>query len=376
MSAWPGKYVIGLTGNIATGKSVVRKMLEHLGALGLDADGLAHRALARGAPGYKAVIDTFGHWILGPDGQVERPKLGRLVFADADALASLEQIVHPLVGQAVNFLIRRTTHKVVVIEAIKLVESGLGAQCDSIWVTYAPQEVQSKRLIEKRNMLKHEAQMRIASQPSQDAKVAAADVVIRNDGSFEKTWSQVLGSWKELVPKIETSELVPPAPKGAMVVHRARPSEATELAALITRLSDGRRSLTRNDVMAAFGEKAYLILKVNGRAVGLVGWQVENLVARTNELYLEPSLPTQEAIRTLVEEVEQASRDLQCEASLLFLPTNTVEGHTVWDDLGYQSSSIEDLGVRAWKEAANESMPEGSILLFKKLREDRVLRPV
>ena len=64
MSAWPGKYVIGLTGNIATGKSVVRKMLEHLGALGLDADGLAHRALAHGAPGYKSVIDTFGHWIL------------------------------------------------------------------------------------------------------------------------------------------------------------------------------------------------------------------------------------------------------------------------------------------------------------------------
>ncbi len=376
MSAWPGKYVIGLTGNIATGKSVVRKMLEHLGALGLDADGLAHRALARGAPGYKAVIDTFGHWILGPDGQVERPKLGRLVFADADALASLEHIVHPLVGQAVNFLVRRTTHKVVVIEAIKLVESGLGAQCDSIWVTYAPQEVQLKRLIEKRNMLKHEAQMRIASQPSQDAKVAAADVVIRNDGSFEKTWSQVLGSWKELVPKIETSELVPPAPKGTMVVHRARPSEATELAALITRLSDGRRSLTRNDVMAAFGEKAYLILKLNGRAVGLVGWQVENLVARTNELYLEPTLPRQEAIRTLVEEVEQASRDLQCEASLLFLLENTAEEQTVWDDLGYQSSSIEDLGVRAWKEAAKESMPEGSTLLFKKLREDRVLRPV
>jgi dephospho-CoA kinase len=376
MSAWPGKYVIGLTGNIATGKSVVRKMLEHLGALGLDGDGLAHRALARGAPGYKAVVDTFGHWILGPDGQVERPKLGRLVFADADALASLEEIIHPLVGQAVNFLIRRTTHKVVVIEAIKLVESGLGAQCDSIWVTYAPQEVQLKRLIEKRKMRKHEAQMRIASQPSQDAKVAAADVVIRNDGSFEKTWSQVLASWKELVPKIETAELVPPTPKGEMAVHRARPNEAAELAALITRLSNGTQSLTRGDVMEAFGEKAYLILEDNGQPVGLAGWQVENLVARTNELYLEPSLKKQEAIRILMEEVEQASRDLQCEASLLFLPPNTVEEHQVWDELGYQTSSIEELGVRAWKEAAKESMPEGSVLLFKKLREDRVLRPV
>ena len=152
MSTWPGKYVIGLTGNIATGKSVVRKMLEHLGAYGIDADGLAHRAIAKGAPGYKAVLDTFGHWILGADGQVERPKLGRLVFADADALGRLEAIVHPLVRQAVEILIDRSTQKVIVIEAIKLLESNLSEMCDSVWVTYTAEEVQVNRLMEKRNM--------------------------------------------------------------------------------------------------------------------------------------------------------------------------------------------------------------------------------
>ncbi len=90
MSVWPGKFVIGLTGNIATGKSVVRKMLEHLGAYGIDADALGHRAIARDAPGYKPVLDTFGKWILASDGQIDRGKLARVVFADPDALIQLE----------------------------------------------------------------------------------------------------------------------------------------------------------------------------------------------------------------------------------------------------------------------------------------------
>ena len=91
MSNWPGKIVIGLTGNIATGKSVVRKMLEHLGAYGIDADSLAHRAIAKGAPGYQPVIDTFGRWILDAQGQIDRAKLGKLVFSDPEALKSLEK---------------------------------------------------------------------------------------------------------------------------------------------------------------------------------------------------------------------------------------------------------------------------------------------
>jgi dephospho-CoA kinase len=82
MSAWPGKYAIGLTGNIATGKSVVRKMLEHLGAYGIDADTLAHRTIAKGAPGYETVVETFGKWILAPDGNVDRARLARVVFSD------------------------------------------------------------------------------------------------------------------------------------------------------------------------------------------------------------------------------------------------------------------------------------------------------
>ncbi|TLM97386.1 dephospho-CoA kinase, partial [bacterium] len=142
MKKWADKYIIGLTGSIGTGKSVVRRMLEHLGAYGIDADALAHRAMAPGAPGYKEVVETFGKFILQPDGQVDRAKLGRLVFADADALAKQEAIIHPLVSQALDMLIKRASQKVIVIEAIKLVEARINNDCDSLWVVYAPPEVQ------------------------------------------------------------------------------------------------------------------------------------------------------------------------------------------------------------------------------------------
>ena len=118
MSKWPGKYIIGLTGNIATGKSVVRRMLEHLGAYTIDADALSHRAIARDAPGYKPVLEIFGKWILDSDEQINRSRLGGLVFRDPEALAKLENIIHPLVGQAIELLVQRASQRVVVIEAV------------------------------------------------------------------------------------------------------------------------------------------------------------------------------------------------------------------------------------------------------------------
>lgn len=377
MSAWPGKYVIGLTGNIATGKSVVRRMLEHLGAYGIDADALGHRAIAKGAPGYQPVVNTFGRWILGPDEQIDRTRLARIVFTDPDALAQLETIVHPLVGGAVDMLVRRSRQEVIVLEAIKLIESGLRQQCDSLWVSYAPPEFQLLRLIQKRNMSEAAARQRIAAQPDQVLKIDQANVVIRNDGPFEETWRQVLSAWQKLFPVVETSPVRSVhTVKGEMAVQRARPRQADEIAAYVTRMSGGKRVLTHEDIMAAFGEKAFLLLKVNDKLSGLVGWQVENLVARTDEVYLDPNVPFAEAIQVLVGEVERASRELQCEVSLLFIPPTLARQYAIWNTLGYQTRSIASLGVRAWQEAATETMPAGSVMLFKQLRKDRVLRPV
>jgi len=377
MSAWPGKFVIGLTGNIATGKSVVRKMLEHLGAYGIDADALGHRAIAKDAPGYKPVLDTFGRWILAPDGQIDRTKLARVVFSDPDALGQLETIVHPLVRQAVDILIRRSSQKVIVVEAIKLLEGPLRQACDTIWVTYARKEAQISRLTQKRGMGSAVAHQRVNAQPSQTEKVEAANTVIYNEGSFEDTWMQVTKAWQALFPTYESGVFKPiTAPKGVMLVEKARPRHAAEIASLISRLSDGRKKPTSEDVMADFGEKAFLFLKLDGEPVGVVGWQVENLVERTDDVFIEPSQSLANAMQALLNEIESTSRDLQCEIALLFLPLELSTQMDVWSSLGYEMCTIDSLNVRAWQEAAQETIGEGESMFFKQLRKDRVLRPV
>lgn len=378
MSNWPGKYVIGLTGNIATGKSVVRRMLEHLGAYTIDADALSHRVIAKGAPGYQPILDTFGTWLMDKDGQIDRAKLGRLVFADPQALTRLEDIVHPYVGQAVDMLIKRSTQKVVVIEAIKLLESDLRNRCDSIWVTDAPQEVQIERLIRKRNMSREDAVQRISAQSSQNQKLAVANVVVTNTGSYEDLWKQVNGAWKNVFPAQETpATLITHKPAaGSFTLHRGKPRDAQRIAELVTRLSKGKRTMTSDEVMEAFGDKAFLLLQLDKELVGMAGWQVENLVARTTDLYLDPKATAEKALPLLLTEVERASGDLQCEASLVFPPIELVGFDSIWKQIGYERRSPDTLGVQAWTDAANESMPQGSALFFKQLRTDRVLRPI
>ncbi|HEX9090943.1 MAG TPA: dephospho-CoA kinase [Anaerolineales bacterium] len=377
MSAWPGKFVIGLTGNIATGKSVVRKMLEHLGAYGIDADALGHRAIARDAPGYQDVLNTFGNWILGADGQIDRTRLAKVVFADPEALAQLEAIVHPLVRQAVDLLVRRSKQKVIVIEAIKLLEGPLRQACDNIWVTYTQKEVQIARLVQKRSMTRSMAYQRVDTQSPQIEKVKLANTVINNEGSFEETWRQVTKAWKALFPAYETAVAKPVvAPRGVLLAEKARPRHAAEIAALIGRLSDGKDKPTSDDIMAAFGEKAFLFLKQDGTPVGVVGWQVENLVERTDEVYIDPVYPLSDAMQVLLNEIETTSRDLQCEVALLFLPPELSGQEEVWRALGYEPRSIDSLGVRAWQEAAQETLGKGEPMFFKQLRKDRVLRPV
>jgi dephospho-CoA kinase len=376
MSPWPGKYVIGLTGNIAAGKSVVRRMLEHQGAYGIDADALAHRAIAKGAPGYKPVVDYFGKWILDGTGQVVRARLGKLVFSMPSEMEKLEQVVHPLVRQAINLLASRARQRVIVIEAIKLLEGDLHKLCDAIWVVDAEPYARLQRLVDKRSMDADEARSRIEGQADPALKRQAADVIIRNEGTFDATWKQVQKAWADTVPATAPEPAPAPVEPGELRAQRARPSQAAEIAKLITRLSEGKRRMTRSDVMEAFGEKAFLLLSTADRHVGLLGYQVENLVTRADDFYLDTGVPLAAAAAALVEQVESASADLQSEAALLFLPVDVAAHNHVWHPLGFDKVSVESIPVRAWKEAARESYVEGSELLFKRLRADRVLRPM
>lgn len=382
MSTLPGKFVIGLTGNIATGKSVVRRMLEHLGAYTIDADALTHRAYAKGAPGYQQVIDRFGKWLVNKEGEIDRKKLGNLVFSDPEAMKQLEEIVHPLVRQATELLIKRANQPVVVIEAIKLLEGELRKVCDSIWVTNAPEESQIERLMRKRGMSRDQAVERIHMQSPQSTKVTMANIVITNTGSYDALWKQVSEAWKEIVPGAKDaadSTLTikkPVTATGELSVGRGKPKHSSAIAELITRLSKGKRKMTSADVMETFGDKAYMLLQMDGQPVGVAGWQVENLVTRTTDIFLEETLDTQKALNTLIKEVENASSELQSEASLIFAMNELSAQEAVWKQLGYEKQTPETLGVQAWQDAALESAQTGSTLFFKQLRQDRVLRPI
>ena len=191
---------MGLTGNIATGKSTVLAYLRRLGADVIDADKLAHAALLPAGPAYGPAIEAFGAGIVRADGAIDRAALGRIVFADPVALARLEQLVHPAVFELAKAELARSAADVVIIEAIKLLESDrLVRFCDEIWVVTAAPEAQLLRLVQDRNMSEADARQRMAAQSSQAAKVARATRVIDNSGSPEQLYAQLDLLWNELL---------------------------------------------------------------------------------------------------------------------------------------------------------------------------------
>jgi dephospho-CoA kinase len=228
----------------------------------------------------------------------------------------------------------------------------------------------------KRGLSREDARQRVQAQSAQKEKVSAADVVIENKGSYDDLWKQVTDEWKKIAPEPETPPAVQKAASGEFSVERGRPRDSRAIAEFITRASKGGQKLGTDDIMATFGDKAYMLLKSKGDLVGLAGWQVENLVVRTGDLYMEAQVEPSRALELLIQEVERTSGDLQCEASLVFPTENLVVNTDVWTKLGYERRAPDALGVQAWQDAAAESMPPGSVLFFKQLRQDRVLRPI
>ncbi|MFP4345503.1 MAG: dephospho-CoA kinase [Anaerolineales bacterium] len=196
-------YLIGLTGNIATGKTTVGRMLVDLGAELIDADKVAHRVMRPGGRAYDRVVDAFGESILNEDGTIDRRALGEIVFNDPPLLVRLESLVHPPTIAAVEERIRESPAPVVVVEAIKLLESGMAERYHALWVTACPPEVQLERLMEGRGLSREDARERIRAQPPQSEKVARADIIIDTGETLEETRAQVLRSWKNrVVPQV------------------------------------------------------------------------------------------------------------------------------------------------------------------------------
>ena len=188
---------VGLTGGIGSGKSTVAELLASYGAVIIDADVLAREAVAPGTPGLARVVEQFGPDVLAPDGSLDRPRLGALVFADPDRLAALNAIIHPYVRQRSEELTAAASPDAVVVQVIPLlVENGLTG-FDEVVVVDASAETQLRRLAE-RGMDQADARARIAAQASRDRRRAAADVVIDNDGDLAGLQGQVDRLWAEL----------------------------------------------------------------------------------------------------------------------------------------------------------------------------------
>jgi len=202
-------YLIGLTGNIACGKSTVLRELRRLGAAVLDADAVAHEAMCPGTPVHAAVVEAFGPQVLTPDGAIDRRVLGEIVFADPVALARLEAIVHPAVLERLRAWLQGVTARVAVIDAIKLFEAGIADWCDEVWVVTCPEEEQLRRLVEYRGLTVEQAWRRIRAQPPQWEKARRADMVIENAGTLNDVRRQVREAWKKALRRLETANRAP-----------------------------------------------------------------------------------------------------------------------------------------------------------------------
>ncbi|WP_051388962.1 dephospho-CoA kinase [Arthrobacter sp. 35W] len=193
---------LGLTGGIASGKSLLSARFRELGAVVIDADQLARQVVATGTPGLAAVAAEFGPGVLDADGGLDRPALGAIVFADPDRLKALNAITHPLVrAEAARLSAAAGPGQVVVQDIPLLVETGQGAAFHLVLVVDAPVEQQLARMVAHRGMAEADALARIAAQASREQRLAAADVVIDNSAGPEAALAALDALWqKRLVP--------------------------------------------------------------------------------------------------------------------------------------------------------------------------------
>jgi dephospho-CoA kinase len=193
----------GLTGGIGSGKSEVSRRLAALGAVVIDADKIAREVVEPGTPGLAEIVEAFGAGVLRPDGGLDRERLGSIVFADPGRLKILNGIVHPKVGARVEELQRAVPRDAVVVYDVPLlVENGLASLYDVVIVVDAPDATRLERLRTLRGMAEADAKARIAAQASREERLAAADIVIENEGTLDALDARVAEVWKDLSARL------------------------------------------------------------------------------------------------------------------------------------------------------------------------------
>ena len=193
--------VIGLTGGIGSGKSTVSQYLAELGAVIIDADKVGHEAFKPGSEAWKRVVNEFGKSIVTASNDIDRAKLGKLVFGNPEARARLNRIMHPIIYNMVNARLeeyRRKGVKVVVLEAPLLVEAGWTSLVNEVWVTVASEATVLRRLRERTGLSEQEAKARIQTQLPNKERIKHTDIVIDTDCSFDELETKVKGLWLKL----------------------------------------------------------------------------------------------------------------------------------------------------------------------------------
>jgi len=194
--------IIGLTGGIGSGKSVVGRMLAELGAHVIDTDKIGHGVYRPGSEGFRRIVETFGDGVLAPDGTIDRRRLGAIVFADPERRRALNAIVHPLIFQEILHQIEQRRAAgfpgPIVLEAPVLIEAKATGMVDRIWVVTAPRDMVRRRLLGSRDLTPEEIADRMAAQLDDDERRKHADLVIENDGDLETLRARVTAAWRTL----------------------------------------------------------------------------------------------------------------------------------------------------------------------------------
>ena len=248
---------VGLTGGIGSGKSTVSRRLVELGAVLVDADRIAREVVAAGTEGLAAVVEAFGEEVVGPDGEMDRPRVASLVFGNSEARRTLNGIVHPLVGKrAAELVAEAGPDAVVVQDSPLLVESGIAAASPLVVVVHADAEVRVSRLVGGRGMSEEDARARIAAQATDEQRRAAADVWLDNNGSPDALTAAVDALWHErLLPFEENLRLRRPTRGGTRRLVDPDPSWPAQASRLGSRIA------------AAAGEKGLGVTHVGPTAV-------------------------------------------------------------------------------------------------------------
>lgn len=393
--------VIGLTGNIGTGKSAIMNVAAGRGVLTIDADHVVHDILNNDSGIQTKIGEAFGDDVRHSDGTINRPALGSMVFADAEKLSQLETILHPQVHENISQQVKTAIAPLVMIEAIKLLEGPLKDLCDAVWVANCGKLLQLQRLVIARGMDDDDAFKRIAAQSPQSDKVAQANAVINTTGTLAHTNAQVNQLLDALIgaenmgatetPEDDATVImsasaseemgvgmtdklpeIDPVETLEVTVRRARPSDIPSIMLLIHKATDGRLQPKRAEILHSLSDRGYLIGQAGTEITAVAGWYTDKGFASIEQIYIYPEEHASTVGMALLEEIHKTAYELMAEAIFAFMAQDMSPFiRKLLIDKGF-SAEPADSFPKVWRDTLLDIQPIGTEALVYKLIEMRI----